>query len=138
VQIWGQPRALWVRFLLGTRDRARGCRSTRYSERAPSKQYDRRVSRSLVECAPILLPTRRTRFWKSHSVSSNGKERPCGKWAVRRCSGIGRQGMKEKTAVCVAPAWPVTGFVRVNACSPTDLTRHMLGLGLRYFQDILG
>ena len=30
-------------------------RSTRYSERAPSKQYDRRVSRSLVECAPIIL-----------------------------------------------------------------------------------
>jgi hypothetical protein len=40
--------------------------------------------------------------------------------------------MKEKTAVCVAPAWPVTGFVRVNACSPTDLTRHMLGLGLLF------
>jgi hypothetical protein len=31
-------------------------RSTRNSERAPSKQYDRRVSRSLVECAPILSP----------------------------------------------------------------------------------
>jgi hypothetical protein len=29
-------------------------RSARYSERASSKQYDRRVSRSPVECAPIL------------------------------------------------------------------------------------
>ena len=30
-------------------------RSARYSERTPSKKYDRRVSRLPVECAPILL-----------------------------------------------------------------------------------
>ena len=51
-------------------------RSTRYSERASSKQYDRRVSRSPVECAPIL-----NMAFKAYT--EHGLQRQCGGVASR-------------------------------------------------------